>query len=269
MTHTVIWLTDIHLEMVSPNRLDALLADIDSRAYDALVIGGDIADAGTLSVYLQKIADTLKKTVYFVLGNHDYYGGDIPTVRDLARQLTLEHPYLRWLPEAGVVELTEQTALVGHGGWSDGGYGDFLLSSVMLNDYVQIASLVTANQVERLEKLRSLGRSAARQLRPQLTDALTRYQHVYVLTHSPPFQQACWHEGKTPDNDDPYLPHFTCKAIGDLLLELAGTYSNTQITVLCGHTHGTGEAQILPNLRVITGGATYGEPAIQRVIRVT
>ncbi|HTN89531.1 MAG TPA: hypothetical protein VL242_37900 [Sorangium sp.] len=39
-----------------------------------------------------------------------------------------------------------------------------------------------------------------------------------------------------------------------------------RIEVLCGHTHGAGVAEILPNLLVRTGGAEYGEPAVQCVI---
>ena len=38
-----------------------------------------------------------------------------------------------------------------------------------------------------------------------------------------------------------------------------------KMTVLCGHTHSPGFAQILDNLEVRTGGAQYGEPALQRV----
>ena len=40
------------------------------------------------------------------------------------------------------------------------------------------------------------------------------------------------------------------------------------MTVLCGHTHSAGEAQVLPNLRVLTGGAEYGRPELQRVLAV-
>jgi len=36
--------------------------------------------------------------------------------------------------------------------------------------------------------------------------------------------------------------------------------------VLCGHTHGAGEAEILPNLRVLTAGARYGAPVVQRAL---
>ena len=38
------------------------------------------------------------------------------------------------------------------------------------------------------------------------------------------------------------------------------------MTVLCGHTHGRGHARILPNLEVRTGGAKYGNPAIQCIM---
>jgi len=40
------------------------------------------------------------------------------------------------------------------------------------------------------------------------------------------------------------------------------------MTMLCGHTHGDGEAQVLPNLRVLTGGAIYGKPVIQWMLEV-
>ena len=42
-----------------------------------------------------------------------------------------------------------------------------------------------------------------------------------------------------------------------------------RMTVLCGHTHGEGEASVPPNLTVLRGGAEYGEPKVQRVLEVT
>ena len=39
------------------------------------------------------------------------------------------------------IELTPTTALVGHGCWGDGGYGDFLNSHIMLNDWKVIEEL--------------------------------------------------------------------------------------------------------------------------------
>ena len=46
-----------------------------------------------------------------------------------------------YLSQAGVVELTPSTALVGHDGWADARLGDFDHSDVVLNDYVLIDEL--------------------------------------------------------------------------------------------------------------------------------
>ena len=47
--------------------------------------------------------------------------------------------------------------------------------------------------------------------------------------------------------------------------------ANTDKTlqVLCGHTHGDGEGQILPNLEWLTGGAEYGKPRIHYIFDVS
>ena len=64
------------------------------------------------------------------------------------------------------------------------------------------------------------------------------------------------------------LPFFSCKAMGDVLLEMSEAHPNCQILVLCGHTHGGGEVQVTENLRVVTGAAEYGRPEIQEVLQV-
>jgi predicted MPP superfamily phosphohydrolase len=38
-----------------------------------------------------------------------------------------------------------------------------------------------------------------------------------------------------------------------------------ELLVLCGHTHGRGACCPLPNVEILTGGAVYGEPEIQRL----
>jgi hypothetical protein len=52
------------------------------------------------------------------------------------------------------------------------------------------------------------------------------------------------------------------------LLEAMIAASDRRMTVLCGHTHGDGEAQVSSNIRVLTGGAIYTQPVIQRVLEV-
>jgi hypothetical protein len=198
----------------------------------------------------------VQRPVYFVLGNHDFYHGSIAEVRETVRDRCSAVPDLHWLSDAGVVPLTHETCLVGHDGWGDGRLGNYQSSDVMLNDWTLIKEFggLYEDRPERLAKLHALGDEAAAHFRAILPDALRRFRHVAVLTHVPPFREACWHDGQI--SDDNWLPHFSCKAVGDVLLEAMNAATNHRMTVLCGHTHGGGEAQILPNLRVLTGGAT-------------
>ena len=56
--------------------------------------------------------------------------------------------------------------------------------------------------------------------------------------------------------------------MGDVLLEATKPSPDCQVLVLCGQTHGGGEAQMLKNLHVLTGPAEYGHPRVDRVIPV-
>lgn len=262
------WMSDIHLNFLGTVQIEEWLNRLQEESYSALLITGDIGEANSLQDYLIRMGEHLRLPIYFVLGNHDFYHGAIEAVRDAVRRLDAGSEFLHWLPVHGIVRLNEESALLGHDGWGDGGYGDFLKSTVMLNDYVYIRDLANLEAKERLLKLRALGQEAALYFKRNLPNALETFKHVYVALHTPPFQESAWHEGKTPKHNDPFLPHFTCKAVGDALREIAVQYPKRQITVLCGHTHGRGQAQILPNLQVLTAGAEYGRPSVERVFEL-
>ena len=212
------------------------------------------------------LGGTLGVPIYFVLGNHDFYGGRISAVRELMRQLTRKDPARwGWLPVAGVVPLSERVGLVGVDGWGDGRVGNYSGSKIELADWRQIEDLKFLDRNTRLARLRTLGDESAETLRKPLAEALGKFSHVIVLTHVPPFKESCWHEGKI--SDDEWLPWYTCRATGDLLLSAAEKHPDKQISVYCGHTHGDGVAQIRANLVVHTGAAEYGKPVTQAPIQ--
>jgi predicted phosphohydrolase len=260
------WATDIHLNFLSARGVDVFCEALAREEPDAVVITGDIAEAPTLSSLLEAVAARLKTPIYFVLGNHDFYRGSIPRVREEVAELSRRSPWLAWLPAAGVVSLGSDTALVGVDGWADGRFGDYVRSPVMLNDYVLIAELAGLSRAARLDRLHQLGDAEAARLRGLLAEALASHRRVIVATHVPPFKEACWHEGRV-SNDD-WLPHFSSRAVGEALREAALDHPDRILRVLCGHTHGEGSARILPNLKVITGGAEYGEPRVQGVMEL-
>ncbi len=271
------WLTDIHLNFVSPDNVAVLVHQVQQGYPDAVFVGGDIGEADSFAGFLRRLVALLDLPIYFVLGNHDFYHGSITEVREAARSLHRDSTQLNWLPDADVIHLTDETTLVGHGGWGDGRIGNFLQSDVLLNDYALIQELrqlhrpdaVSPESIltpELLEMLHSLGDEAAEHLREVIPKALEESGHVIVLTHVPPFQEACWHQGQISDKN--WAPHFTCQAVGDVLEEFMKLYPNRRMTVLCGHTHSSGQAQILANLEVLTGGAEYGHPRLQQILEV-
>lgn len=262
----VAWLTDIHLNFLWEAELKAFCEQIDSANADALLFGGDIAEATDIEKLMARVADSVGLPIYFVLGNHDYYKGSIAGVRASMQTLTERHPLLRWLPAHGIVELGSTAVLIGHGGWGDGRCGDYANSTVMLNDYRLIEELTGIDPMTRLERLHALGDEAAAFLRPLLLEALSKASEVLLLTHVPPFREACWHEGEI--SDDNWLPHFTCKAVGDMIKEIMSDHPDHRLTVMCGHTHSAGEVDVLPNLTVKTGKAEYGTPEIQDIFSI-
>lgn len=261
------WATDLHLDFVGQAGVDDLCNSIRRSGADALLITGDIATARDLCQHLAYFAARLRMLIYFVLGNHDYYGSSIRSVHEAVRDLVATHPNLYWLSAQQVpVELSPDTCLIGHEGLADGRLGDPEGSTVELNDFRLIKELIKPTKALRLQVQHRLGDTAARHLRKQLHSAVKRYRHIIVALHVPPFAEACWHLGQ--NSDDNYLPHFGCKATGDVLRATMLKHPGISITVYCGHTHSDGYAEILENLRVHTGGAEYSHPRVEELLTI-
>jgi predicted MPP superfamily phosphohydrolase len=264
---SVAWATDIHLDWVEEAvRLNFYRAVRESAA-DAVVLSGDIAEGANTLLYLDEMARQFRRPIYFVLGNHDFYGDSLARTRRRVVELTTDRPFLHYLSASGVVELTPQTALIGQEGWGDARLGDFEHSRVFLTDFVAIEELAQVHRDRPAFRklLEELGDQAARSVAADLSAALDRYPRVVLVTHVPPFREAAWYEGRL-SNDD-WLPYFTCSAVGDVLRQAMQQHPQRQLLVLCGHTHGRGEARLLPNLRVLTGGAEGTGPIVQQVLR--
>lgn len=261
------WLTDIHLNFLEAAEVAAFFASLADSDADGFLVGGDVGESHDFAGHLIRLAAAVCRPVYFVLGNHDYYRSSIARVRATARALDEVSPHLHWLGGGGVVRLGDQTALVGHGGWADGRLGDYAASSIVLTDYVLIADLAGLAAPQRLEQLMQFGDAAADHVRRWLPPALDAGRRVLMLTHAPPFAEACRYRGRPTGAD--WLPHLACAAVGTALRELMAARPDRELTVLCGHTHGAASVDVLPNLHVLTGAAEYGAPALQRVLTVS
>jgi 3',5'-cyclic-AMP phosphodiesterase len=262
----ICWLTDIHLNFLLSEQVREFLLSLARLRADAVVVSGDIAEAHNVCDYLERMRELVGAPIYFVLGNHDFYRGSIVDVRRRATELCAVQSGLAYLTASDVILLSPRTTLVGHDGWADGREGDYAGSLVSMMDYTLIAELSNLTKTARWNVLKSLGDEAAEHARRVLPMAFDQSDQALFVTHVPPLREACWYEGR--HSDDHWAPHFTCRALGDALIELMRARPEKKLTVLCGHTHGQGQCQPLPNLTIFTGGAEYGQPAVQRMLDV-
>jgi len=255
------WLSDIHLNFLSKEQLQAFLHEHSATAVDAWLVSGDIAEAPTLSHYLQLLRNSLSVPIYFVLGNHDFYRGSFASVSKQVSSLV--DTQLSWLTASDPVLLSHSLTLIGDDGWADARLGDPEGSDVELNDFHLIEELRGLTKTQRIDACRLLGDQAAERIQPKLERAAASASQVIVLTHVPPFRGATWHEGRI--SGDAWLPWFSCKAMGEAILNCAERNPGCEFIVLCGHTHGNGSYQAAANVVVHTAKAEYGVPRIQEI----
>jgi 3',5'-cyclic AMP phosphodiesterase CpdA len=259
----VAWLTDIHLNFLSPEYRAAFYSRVSDEKPDALLVSGDIGEADTVIQFLDEIAIAIPVPIYFVLGNHDFFRGSIEGVRRRVTSHCASSSQLHWLPDTGIVDLTANTALIGHDSWADGRLGDFFGSDVIMHDHNRIEEFSRLSKPELFKKLNALGDEAAKYLDARAQQALSCSRDVVVLTHPPPFREACLREGQIAGEN--YLPHYTCQVVGDRLAALMREHPQNNMTILCGHTHSPVSVLVLNNLSVFAGEAKYFHPRVQRV----
>ena len=263
------WLTDTHLNFVDDDARDIFYQKIVQNDCDAVLISGDIAEAPSIANLLVEMAMAVNKPLYFVLGNHDYYRGEVSVVRESMMALNKTHERLCWLSDSSL-QLLGDAILVGQDGWADGRLGDYQRSSVSLNDSRLIADLFRARLLGKahlLAKMQQLADADANRLRIDLELAVRHNpKQIIVLTHVPPFKEACLYQGEISTDD--YLPYFGSKIMGDLLQKVAQDNPSIDFLVLCGHTHEAANYQVASNLMVKVGSACYYQPEIQEIITV-
>ncbi|TWU58018.1 metallophosphoesterase family protein [Rubripirellula reticaptiva] len=262
-----VWTTDPHFDHVPESAWQDWVADVTATSPDGLWITGDISEGEDVVIQLRRVADASNLPVYFVLGNHDFYDSSISRTRRDVVSATRDDRRLVYLTDSQPIELIDNVFLVGEDGWGDATVGDFDHSPIRLRDFEKIEDLTGLTHKNLTKRLRQLGHESAERLANKLAILPATARQITVLTHLPPFREACWYEGRIAD--DNWAPSFVCGALGQVLLQYNQSHPSVSISVLCGHTHHEGVVQMAENLTVRTGSAVYGKPGIEAVIEIT
>jgi predicted phosphohydrolase len=258
-----------HQRRYSESKVRNFCDDIRDTKPNSVLITGDISIAPMVELHLGWMEKYLPDLpIYFVLGNHDYYDGSFLNLRGSIKKLDGTNGRLVWLNTQGVVALTEKTALVGHDGWYDGGYGNWHASRLIMNDYHVIQEMRLKPQDVIYAKMQELAQECADHINTHVREAAKTFPKVLFATHVPAFRN----NSRAPDgrpSDPSWLPNMSSKKAGDALVQAAMNHRDVQFTCLSGHTHTKWEESYLPNLKEITGDAEYGVPSKSiRIIEV-
>lgn len=276
------WLTDIHLDFIDNSREPSSIRKgfaepLSQIQCDGYFVTGDISLAPDVVRHLKEVDACINKPMYFVCGNHDFYGGDFGSVRARLKELCATSKNLRYMTTSEYLPLTDRTAIVGHDGWYDVQHGDPNQSKFLMSDWVRILDYskhnllsetpdglkVDAGKVVKLS--RKFAAAAADHIKKQLTAAVAVHSEIVVLTHVPPYPQVHVDNKKGHPG---MMPWYTSKAIGDVISSVAAAHPAKRFNVFCGHTHGQASVQIAHNVYCYVGGAEYGNPSVAGLVNV-
>lgn len=264
---TLAWITDPHFDHVNLKTWVRWSQTLASSHPDGVIVTGDISEGDDVAFQLRRLAAAIDRPIYFVLGNHDFYGGRIGEVRLRCADLAREVPLLRYLSECPPIPLGDEVVLLGDDGWGDGVEGDFENSPIRLNDFRMIDDFRDVSPDRWRGLVDQQGRQSAERLSEKIAGLKSSVRFVLVATHVPPFRESCWYEGQT--TDDHWAPFFVCGHVGRMLRTAALANPDREFVVLCGHTHHDGIARITDNLVVHTGFSRYGELSTESMLQIS
>jgi 3',5'-cyclic-AMP phosphodiesterase len=260
------WITDPHMtSFENPEYMTSFLKRLGNRKSDGLLVTGDITESSHLEEMLRYLGLVYKKPVYFVLGNHDYFGDYMTNTWEKARKACREQSNLHWMNDAGVVYLNDNTALVGHDGWYCGQEGLGKFSPHWMMDFrhplgVEDLLDVCHDTKALFERFKELAKASAEHVNKHARIAFEKgVSRLLIMTHVPPFRAASKYQGKVCD--DVGAPFYVNRVLGECIQELSEDFPDRVVSVYAGHTHNK-TIYVSDNVTVHVGAARYGHSVV-------
>jgi predicted phosphodiesterase len=94
-------ISDLHLEF-HPDGGQSLLASMDFQGADVLLVAGDLCSSKSIAASLDLLCGACPKPIFYVPGNHEYYGSSFANVDAHLSSLEDAHPQLTVLNNKAV-----------------------------------------------------------------------------------------------------------------------------------------------------------------------
>jgi 3',5'-cyclic AMP phosphodiesterase CpdA len=271
------WATDVHFDCLEgESGIVAFAANVQRAGCDGLLLTGDISTGREIVRHLTVLERALALPIYFVAGNHDFYGTSVRSGREQLNDLSRRSKHLRYMPSAPFFHASGDVALVGHDGWYDAMNGDWRRSNFLMNDWRKISEFHDVapwnpaaagfygpqpSMAPIVSVARKLSYEAVQHVEVGIAAAVQAHKTIVILTHVPPWHEAAWHDGRPQDVG--HVPWYTSKLMGDAIVAAAARHPKHEFVVLCGHTHSRWSGKIRQNISVHVGAAEYGAPQVQ------
>lgn len=215
------WITDTHFNRYSNRDIDSFAHSLRGTC-DGVVISGDISEGASFFKDLLNFQRGCGLPIYFVLGNHDFWGHSILERRREVHEFTKRHRYFNYLTLSDVF-LINGVSLTGH----DGIYApiDECVDYSTCNDFSHIKDLIGRNRIKNLVSLNDIYKG---EYIKKLEEAGRKSDTIMFFTHMPPYLWAC----SGLNNHFVYNP-----VLGACITDYLALNPSKNIQVYSGHTH--------------------------------
>jgi predicted phosphohydrolase len=273
----IAWCTDVHLDSARDCALK-LASRISCEDADAVLLTGDISNSIDFASHLTQLQQLTLLPIYYVAGNHDYYGGSIKQMRKKVFPALSKLEDLVYLTQSTPIRFGD-VALVGCDGWYDTLAGNYNAANFVMNDWRSIEEfMMTTGGVlspQILNTMKDVVARCAKQIARDDNNALINKidtaladgaKKIIIATHVPPYVDACMYRGTKSGTG--FLPWYCNASLGALISERAEEHENVLFEIYSGHTHGRCRHLEMKNVLVNVGDADYGDPKVQFVFEI-
>ncbi|PIS01643.1 MAG: hypothetical protein COT84_00960 [Chlamydiae bacterium CG10_big_fil_rev_8_21_14_0_10_35_9] len=247
----MLWLTDVHIDYKKDTSVNDFFERIQTQDEGGICITGDIAENRGAIEFIQKLSSKVRCPIYFVLGNHDFYGSEIFSLQEELFELFKENTSVYYLAKENVLSVSPDTAVIGVDNWYDLKGGDYFTSDIKLKDFKMIDNFKSLSKQDLYDFMGEHSQKIIKQVEEKLDLAFQGHTHAILLTHVPCFREACLHNNQIAD--DKWAPFFTHRQLADFIVTYMSERVDKSLTILSGHTHHKAEYSPLQNVVIKVG----------------